>query len=72
VDRTKKSERPDYAGMTINERLFESGMMDRFAQAAKDRDREEMIRILMQVALDEKDARWSTETILKNPKKYDY
>jgi hypothetical protein len=68
-----ESEHPDfYAGMTLNERLFESGMTNRFAQAAKEKDAEEMIRILTRLSLDEKDARWSTETILKNPRKYGY
>jgi hypothetical protein len=58
--------------MTLNERLFETGMANRFAQAAKEKDAEEMIRILRRLSLDEKEARLSTETILKDPKKYGY
>jgi len=40
--------------MTLNERLFEAGLMNRFDRAAKDRDGEEMVRILLQVSLSEK------------------
>ena len=58
--------------MTLNERLFEAGLMNRFDRAAKDRDGKEMVRILLQVSLSETDARWSTKTILSNPKKYGY
>jgi hypothetical protein len=65
-------DKPDYSGMTLNERLFAAGLMKRFDRAAKDRDGEEMVRILMQVSLSETDARWSTKTILGNPEKYGY
>ena len=65
-------DKPDYSGMTLNERSFAAGLMNRFDRAAKDRDGEEMVHIMMQVSLSETDARWSTETILRNPKKYGY
>ncbi|HEV7341785.1 MAG TPA: hypothetical protein VGN68_09125 [Sphingopyxis sp.] len=35
-----------YAGMTVNERLFDAGLMDSFEGAAISRDRAEMIRLL--------------------------
>ena len=63
---------PDYSGMTLNERLVEAGLMDRFEQAARSRDLAAMVSLLMQVALEEKEARWSAETILANPAKYGY
>jgi len=66
------TDQPNYAVMTVNERLFEAGLMDRFDEAAKSRDAEAMVRILMQVALTEKDARWSVKTILANPRRYGY
>jgi hypothetical protein len=58
--------------MTVNERLFEAGVIDQFEAAAKNRDADAMVRILMRVALTEKDARLSTDAILKNPERYGY
>ena len=63
---------PDYAGMTVNERLFEAGLMDAFDAAVRARDRERIISVLMQVALSEEDAAFTTDTILGNPKRYGY
>jgi len=51
--------------MTVNERLFEAGLVEAFDAAARARDRSEMIRILSEVDVD--DAAWSADTILQNP-----
>jgi len=59
-----------YAGMTVNERLFEAGLVEAFDAAARARDRSEMIRILSEVDVD--DAAWSADTILQNPEKYGF
>lgn len=59
-----------YAGMTVNERLFEAGLMQAFDAAARARDRAELIRILADVAVD--DAAWSADTLLEDPKRYGY
>ncbi len=59
-----------YVGMTVNEPLFEAGLMDAFETAARARDRSEMIRVLTQ--LDVEGAAWSADTILKNPTKYGF
>jgi hypothetical protein len=64
--------RPNYAGMTVNERMSAAGIMDRFEPAARSRDREEMISLLLEVETGEQDARLITETILADPKKYGY
>lgn len=40
--------------MTVNERLFIYGLMDEFDAAARDRDRDAMIAVLMKVALTQK------------------
>ena len=61
-----------YAGMTVNERLFVSKLMDAFDAAARRRDRAQMISILVRVDLSEKDAAWSVDTILATPQKYGY
>lgn len=40
-----------YAGMTVNERLCVSGLMDQFDKAVEKKDRDEAIRILKEVEL---------------------
>lgn len=40
-----------YAGMTVNERLYDSGLIDQFDKAVEEKDRDEAIRILKEVEL---------------------
>jgi len=61
-----------YAGMTVNERLFASTLMDDFDAAARRRDRAQMISILVRVDLSKKDAARSVDTILATPQRYGY
>lgn len=68
----EKEQTQSYAGMTVNERLFVSKLMDDFDTAARRRDRAQMISILVRVDLSEKDAVWSVDTILATPQKYGY
>lgn len=65
-----EAEKPDYAGMTVNERLFVAGLLDQFDDAARARDRARLIVLLSQV--DVADPDWSVDTILDNPGKYGY
>ena len=58
--------------MTLNERLFVSGLMDQFDAAAGRRDRDARIDILMKVALTPKGAAWTADKILANPGHYGY
>ena len=51
-----------YAGMTVNERLFDAGLIDAYYAAKEARDRAEMIRLLTEVAVE--DAAWSADTSL--------
>jgi hypothetical protein len=62
---SRKIETPkDYSGLTVNERLFVSGMLDQFDDAARKRNRETMISMLQRVALPESyAARW-VDTLL--------
>ena len=60
----------EYAGMTVNERLFAAGLLDAFDAAAKRRDRDEMIRLLASVELEGPDGPAIVDTILANPGKY--
>jgi len=40
-----------YAGMTVNERLYASGLLDDFEKAVSEKDTETAIRILKEVEL---------------------
>jgi molecular chaperone GrpE (heat shock protein) len=42
-----------YAGMTVNERLWASGLMDEFERAISEKNTDEAIRILTEVELTE-------------------
>jgi len=57
-----------YAAMTVNERLVESGLLDRFDDAANRRDRSAMIELLAQVEVSSDTA----DAILNNPAFYGY
>jgi hypothetical protein len=43
------ADKPDYSGMTVNERLFQAGLLKDWDLAAVARDRDRMIAILAQV-----------------------
>lgn len=58
--------------MTVNERLFVSGLMDEFDAAARRRERDTMISILVKVALTQKGAAQTAHTILADPSHYGY
>lgn len=45
-----------YKGMTVNERLYVSGLMDAFNKAVKDNDVEKVIRILQKVEITDESA----------------
>jgi hypothetical protein len=66
------SSSPQFGGMTVNERLFVSGLMDEFDAAARRRDRDTMISILVKVALTPKGAAQTADTILADPSHYGY
>lgn len=57
-----------YAGMTVNERLFDAGLLEAFDNAARARDRAEVIRLLAKVEVD--DAIQSVDVMLRNPAHY--
>jgi len=59
-------------GMTVNERLFSCGLFDDWDIAVKNRDKNEMIKILIKTELTQEQALETTTTILENPKKYGF
>jgi hypothetical protein len=62
----------DFTGMTVNERLASTGQIDAFEDAARRRDRDEMLRILRSVALQDEDPASSVDLILADPSKYGF
>ena len=63
---------PEYAGMTVNERLASAGLLDSWDAAAKRRDRDEMIRVLESVELEPTEAARTVDLVLANPRKYGF
>ncbi len=63
---------PDYAGMTINERLFEAGSFNEFDAAIESGDRRRAIEVLVRVAMTEDGAAETVDAVLLNPSKYGY
>ena len=60
----------DFDGMTVNERLFTSGLANFYETAWKNRDRERMVEILKGTGLTTSQCEESVDAMLKNPPKY--
>jgi hypothetical protein len=60
-----------YSGMTVNERLYEAGIVNAWDTAAISRNRAHMIELLVQVDLSEQ-AEEIVDTILADPKRYGF
>jgi hypothetical protein len=58
-----------YEGMTVNERLFNAGILAQFDEAARRRDRARLVELLRQVELSQSEAEWSVDTLLAEPAK---
>ena len=61
-----------YAGMTVNERLFEAGLLDDFDAAVKRGDKAAVVALLERVELIPEEARDSADTLFANPERYGY
>lgn len=61
---------PSLAGMTVNERLSHVGIMDRWDEAARRRDRGTMIALLEQVEVPE--PHLIVDAALADPRKYGF
>jgi hypothetical protein len=57
-----------FRGMTVNERLFETGLLEKWDNAARTRDRRAMIEILSQVDLGNQAERLA-DVVLASPSK---
>ena len=63
-----------YAGMTMNERLWEAGLIPRWDAAAKARDRATLLRLCALVGIAEGPTGrgWIVDTLLANPERYGF
>ena len=62
----------NYGGMTVNERLYEAGLMKSFDKAVRRRNRAEIVEVLLQVELSPEQAAETTDAILSDPTRYGY
>jgi hypothetical protein len=62
----------NFAGMTLNERLYAAGLLDAFDAAVERGDKDEVIRLLQEVRLSRQDAQWSADTLFANPGRYGF
>jgi len=56
--------------MTVNERLFEAGLLDAFDRAVRAADRAKIVEILIKVEIDAPEAARTADSILKHPTRY--
>jgi len=61
-----------YPGMTLNERLYFSGLMEKWDKASRARNRERMIAILGQLEIAEEGRAELVDTLLANPARYGF
>ena len=66
------SDKPDYSGMTGNERLYAAGLLPEWDAAVKSRNRERMMQLLGEVGLSEDEAALAADAVLANPKRYGF
>ena len=64
--------RPDFGGMTVNERLVVAGLLEEFDLAIDSGDRKRAIELLVQVSMNEVSAAETVDMVLGNPTKYGY
>jgi hypothetical protein len=66
------SSRPNYSGMTINERLFVAGLLEDFDSAVGAGDCKAAIDVLHKIDLDERQAGQTVDAVLAEPSKYGF
>jgi hypothetical protein len=69
---TTGGDEPQVDGMTVNERLFELGLMDAFDAAIGNRDRDAAVDILKKARLTTDQALATVRAIFADPKRYGY
>jgi hypothetical protein len=65
------NDKPNYSGVTLNERLFVAGLLHEWDAAVQARDRNRMIELLRKVDLPN-DAEPISDKVLANPRFYGF
>lgn len=65
-----EQDEPSVGGLTVNERLFNAGLLDQWDAAVRRRDRNEMIALLEQVKVTAPHV--TADTVLANPRAYGF
>lgn len=68
--KTPKPTAKELAGMTLNERLCACGLLGIWEQNLRARNREEMISILSTVGLASRDATYTVDAVLADPRRF--
>ena len=66
------AQQPNLGGMTVNERLVLTGLVQQFETAIHSRDRRAAVDVPLQVALSEATATATVDAVFDNPTKYGY
>lgn len=69
---TRRPTDEELGGMTVNERLFARGLIEKWDDAIRRRSRSEMIEVLRAIALTENQATQTADAVLKNPQAYGF
>ena len=56
---------PNYAGMTVNERLYEARLIDAFDEAVRTRQRVKIIELLISIDIEPAEATQTTDKLLE-------
>ena len=67
---TGRQAEPNYAAMSVNERLFASGLLDQFDAAVREGDTERMIECLQRVGIEQEHAAQLAQHVLGHPTRY--
>ena len=65
-------EKDNYSGMTLNEMLFDSGLMKDFDEAMAKKDKRKLLKILAVINIKNNVAEKIIDTIFNNPKRYGF
>lgn len=59
-------------GMTVNERFFSLALINQWDEAAKTRNCQKMIEVLLQCKFTPQQSEQTTDAVLKDPNKYGF
>lgn len=61
-----------FGGLTLNERLHVSGLLQKFDEAIHSRNKEEAVKLLLKTGMRKVEAEETASEIIRDPKAYGY